>query len=88
MPTTTTPATTATSTAVTSAFKSGSPAPVLTSTPGDGYPISQTLNTTNPGPVLWAAAQQGRPTLSGGMSAGRLSGQSYTSTRVADVTRR
>ncbi|KAG1890042.1 transcription initiation factor TFIID subunit A-domain-containing protein [Suillus subluteus] len=54
------------------AFKSGSPAPVLTSTPGDGYPISQTLNTTNPGPVQWAAAQQGRPTLTGGMTSGRV----------------
>ena len=58
-----------------SAFKSGSPAPVLTSTPGDGYPISQTLNTTNPGPVPWATAQQGRPTLTGGLSGGRMSGQ-------------
>jgi transcription initiation factor TFIID subunit 12 len=56
------------------AFKSGSPAPVLTSTPGDGYPISQTLSTTNPGPVQWAAAQQGRPTLTGGMTSGRVSG--------------
>ncbi|KAG1751352.1 AFG1-like ATPase-domain-containing protein [Suillus paluster] len=55
------------------AFKSGSPAPVLTSTPGDGYPISQTLNTTNPGPVQWATAQQGRPTLTGGMAGGRIS---------------
>ncbi|KAG2071998.1 hypothetical protein BDR04DRAFT_1191652 [Suillus decipiens] len=56
------------------AFKSGSPAPVLTSTPGDGYPTSQTLNTTNPGPVQWAIAQQGRPTLTGGMTSGRMSG--------------
>ncbi|KAG0707090.1 transcription initiation factor TFIID subunit A-domain-containing protein [Suillus ampliporus] len=55
------------------AFKSGSPAPVLTSTPGDGYPISQTLNTTNPGPVQWVTAQQGRPTLTGGMAGGRIS---------------
>jgi transcription initiation factor TFIID subunit 12 len=86
IPTTTTPATTATSTAATSAFKSGSPAPVLTSTPGDGYPISQTLNTTNPGPVLWAAAQQGRPTLSGGMSAGRLSGTPSQIARGDEVT--
>ncbi|OJA12653.1 hypothetical protein AZE42_08699 [Rhizopogon vesiculosus] len=54
-------------------FKSGSPAPVLTSTPGDGYPISQTLNTTNPGPVQWVSAQQGRPTLTGGMASGRMS---------------
>jgi len=57
-----------------SAFKSGSPAPVLSSTPGDGYPISQTLNSTNPGPVQWASAQQGRPTLTGGIVGGRMSG--------------
>lgn len=57
-----------------SAFKSGSPAPVLSSNPGDGYPISGTLNTTNPGPVSWASAQQGRPTLTGGIPGGRMSG--------------
>lgn len=74
--TTTPPVTSAVAAGATSAFKSGSPAPVLTSTPGDGYPISQTLNTTNPGPVLWAAAQQGRPTLTGGVTGGRMSGQS------------
>lgn len=72
--TTTTPA--LTSAGATSAFKSGSPVPVLTSMPGDGYPISQTLNTTNPGPVQWTAAQQGRPTLTGGVTGGRVSGQS------------
>ncbi|KAG1851859.1 transcription initiation factor TFIID subunit A-domain-containing protein [Suillus subalutaceus] len=66
------------------AFKSGSPAPVLTSTPGDGYPISQTLNTTNPGPVQWAAAQQGRPTLTGGMTSGRLSGTPASIARSTD----
>ncbi|KAG1812169.1 transcription initiation factor TFIID subunit A-domain-containing protein [Suillus subaureus] len=66
------------------AFKSGSPAPVLTSTPGDGYPISQTLNTTNPGPVQWAAAQQGRPTLSGGMTSGRVSGTPAQIARSTD----
>ncbi|KAG2107725.1 transcription initiation factor TFIID subunit A-domain-containing protein [Suillus discolor] len=73
-----TPATTAT------AFKSGSPAPLLTSTPGDGYPISQTLNTTNPGPVQWAAAQQGRPTLTGGMTSGRVSGTPAQVARSTD----
>lgn len=66
------------------AFKSGSPAPVLTSTPGDGYPISQTLNTTNPGPVQWAAAQQGRPTLTGGMTSGRVSGTPAQIARSTD----
>lgn len=68
------------------AFKSGSPAPVLTSTPGDGYPISQTLNTTNPGPVQWAAAQQGRPTLTGGMTSGRVSGTPAQIARSTDDT--
>ncbi|KAG2363310.1 transcription initiation factor TFIID subunit A-domain-containing protein [Suillus spraguei] len=77
---------TKTGTAVTTAtaFKSGSPAPVLTSTPGDGYPISQTLNTTNPGPVQWAAAQQGRPTLTGGMTSGRVSGTPAQIARSTD----
>jgi len=56
------------------AFKSGSPAPILSSNPGDGYPISSTLQTTNPGPVPWASAQQGRPTLTGGIAGGRMSG--------------
>ncbi|KAH7888864.1 transcription initiation factor TFIID subunit A-domain-containing protein [Phlebopus sp. FC_14] len=68
----------------TSAFKSGSPAPVLTSTAGDGYPISQTLNTTNPGPVQWATAQQGRPTLTGGITGGRVSGTPSQIARSGD----
>ncbi|KAG2065430.1 hypothetical protein BDR04DRAFT_1234545 [Suillus decipiens] len=71
-------------------FKSGSPAPVLTSTPGDGYPTSQTLNTTNPGPVQWAIAQQGRPTLTGGMTSGKVSGtpaQITCSTEDAGIIR-
>ena len=59
------------------AFKSGheaaAPPPSLgTTNPADFYPaISQTLNTTNPGPVQWA---QTRPTLTGGITGGRLSG--------------
>ncbi|KAF9227215.1 hypothetical protein BS17DRAFT_793742 [Gyrodon lividus] len=69
-----TPTAAAVSGGTTSAFKSGSPASVLTATPGDGYPISQTLNTTNPGPVQWATAQQGRPTLTSGITGGRMSG--------------
>ncbi|KAG1801036.1 uncharacterized protein HD556DRAFT_1503211 [Suillus plorans] len=74
--TSTTNGTGATATTAT-AFKNGSPAPPLTSMPGDRYPISQTLNTTNLGPVQWAAAQQGRPTLTGGMTSGRVSGESF-----------
>ncbi|KAH7920715.1 hypothetical protein BV22DRAFT_1114755 [Leucogyrophana mollusca] len=69
-----------------SAFKSGSPAPVLTSTPGDGYPISTTLNTSNPGPVQWASAQQGRPTLTGGIASGRVSGTPAQIARPEDVS--
>ncbi|KAG2352206.1 transcription initiation factor TFIID subunit A-domain-containing protein [Suillus spraguei] len=74
----------AAATTTATAFKSGSPAPVLTSTPGDGYPISQTLNTTNPGPVQWAIAQQGRPTLTGGMTSGRVSGTPAQIARSTD----
>ena len=40
----------------------------------DAYPISQTLNTQNPGPVAWPTAHQGRPTLTGGAAAGRIAG--------------
>ncbi|KAG6336623.1 hypothetical protein ID866_2462 [Astraeus odoratus] len=72
-PSTATPTVTA-ATGTTSAFKTGSPAPVLTSAPGDGYPISQTLSTTNPGPIVWPASQQARPTLTGGITGGRMSG--------------
>jgi transcription initiation factor TFIID subunit 12 len=57
-------------------FKTG-PEPVLgadTSNSQNVYPISATLNTTNPGPVQWASAQQGRPTLTGGIAGGRVSG--------------
>ncbi len=62
------------STAAMAAFKSSSPAPTLSSTTGAGYPISQSLSTTNPGPVQWTTALQGRPTLSGGIVGGRVSG--------------
>jgi len=41
----------------------------------DTYPISQALNPTNPGPVSWAAATAGRPTLTGGLTAGRIAGK-------------
>ncbi|TFK25953.1 hypothetical protein FA15DRAFT_638456 [Coprinopsis marcescibilis] len=39
--------------------------------PGEHYPpINQTINYTNPGPVSWTAT---RPTLTGGLAAGRIS---------------
>ena len=54
----------------------GTQAPILSShNPADGYPpISQTLNSTNPGPVPWTPT---RPTLSGGIAAGRVSGKAF-----------
>ncbi|KAF9237566.1 transcription initiation factor TFIID subunit A-domain-containing protein [Melanogaster broomeanus] len=85
-PTTPATAAAAVSPGTTSAFKNGSPATVLTSTPGDGYPISQTLNSTNPGPVQWATAQQGRPTLTGGITGGRMSGTPSQIARSDDAT--
>jgi hypothetical protein len=57
-----------------SAFKS-TDMPMLNATPGAGYPISQTLTTTDPGAVVWPAAQQGRPTLTAGIAGGRMSGE-------------
>ncbi len=46
--------------------------PTLAATSVDFYPgISSTLNTTNPGPVPWP---QTRPTLTGGIVGGRMSG--------------
>jgi transcription initiation factor TFIID subunit 12 len=53
-----------------------STAPMLgeSSNSKDTYPISQTLNATNPGPVSWPTAAAGRPTLTGGMTAGRIAG--------------
>ncbi|KAL4074075.1 transcription initiation factor TFIID subunit A-domain-containing protein [Scleroderma citrinum] len=78
--------TTTISASTTSAFKTGSPAPVLTSTTGDGYPISQTLSTTNPGAVAWPTMQQGRPTLTGGMASGRMSGTPSQIARSTEET--
>lgn len=68
-----TPAATSGMSAPTSAFKEGTQPPTFATTnPADFYPaISQTLNTTNPGPVQWAAT---RPTLTGGIASGRMSG--------------
>ena len=56
----------------------------------DTYPISQTLNATNPGPVSWPTAAAGRPTLTGGMTAGRIAGafflcEKFLGRGVADV---
>jgi transcription initiation factor TFIID subunit 12 len=65
-------------------LKSDSSAPVLASPVGEKFPISQTLNTTNPGPVQWASAQQGRPTLTGGITGGRVSGTPAQIARSSD----
>ncbi|KAH9056558.1 transcription initiation factor TFIID subunit A-domain-containing protein [Lactarius vividus] len=55
-----------------------SPAPILGESLNskDTYPNSQTLN---PGPVSWAAAAAGRPTLTGGLTAGRIAGERFVS---------
>ncbi|KZP22050.1 hypothetical protein FIBSPDRAFT_919412 [Athelia psychrophila] len=58
-------------------LKTSSPGPVLASEVQNSqtvYAISPALNVTNPGPVPWSAAQQGRPTLTGGIAGGRMSG--------------
>ena len=57
--------------------KNSQSAATLNSPAGGGFPISSTLSTTNPGPITWATAQQGRPTLSGGIPGGRVSGMIY-----------
>ncbi|KAF7428016.1 Transcription initiation factor TFIID subunit 12 [Pleurotus ostreatus] len=68
------------------AFKNPTDAPPLTlsSTVGEGYTISSTLSTTNPGPVAWASAQQGRPTLTGGIAGGRMAGTPAQIARTPD----
>lgn len=61
-------------------LKTSSPGPVLASEVQNSqtvYAISPSLNVTNPGPVPWNAAQQGRPTLTGGIAGGRMSGAPY-----------
>ncbi|CCL98664.1 uncharacterized protein FIBRA_00666 [Fibroporia radiculosa] len=57
------------------AFRTSS-TPLLSEPPSSEstYPISQSVNPTNPGPVQWQTAQQARPTLSGGIVGGRISG--------------
>ncbi|KAL7281656.1 hypothetical protein ACG7TL_004973 [Trametes sanguinea] len=56
------------------AFKHASPSPFLSATPTVPAPISQTLSTTPQGPVQWQPAQQGRPSLTGGIPSGRVAG--------------
>ena len=52
----------------------GDDLPISAST-NQGYQISATLNTTNPGPQAWPnSSAPGRPTLTGGLPAGRISG--------------
>ncbi|KAI5123897.1 hypothetical protein M0805_005713 [Coniferiporia weirii] len=69
------------------AFKSSSPAPnggaTLMSATGNNYPISQTLNVTNPGPQTFPSST-GRPTLSGGFASGRVSGTPAQIARTDD----
>ena len=51
--------------------------PLLSSSPstsGQTFPISTSLNSTNPGVVSWGRTTDGRPTLTGGAAAGRVAG--------------
>ncbi|KAI0692023.1 transcription initiation factor TFIID subunit A-domain-containing protein [Cerioporus squamosus] len=60
-----------------SAFKTANPSPFLSASPvSDPYPISQTPSVTSQGPVQWQPAQQGRPSLTGGIPSGRVTGAS------------
>ncbi|KAF5359006.1 hypothetical protein D9758_004873 [Tetrapyrgos nigripes] len=79
-----------TPTASSPAFKSGVEAqPTLASLATvptaneSAYPISATLNSSNPGPVQWA---QPRPTLTGGIPGGRVSGTPAQMSRTEDNT--
>ncbi|KAI0373991.1 hypothetical protein BV20DRAFT_936496 [Pilatotrama ljubarskyi] len=57
------------------ALKHSSPHPFLSSTPSGTAPISQTLPSSTPQtPVQWQPAQQGRPSLTGGIPSGRVAG--------------
>ncbi|OCH92481.1 hypothetical protein OBBRIDRAFT_791226 [Obba rivulosa] len=70
------------------AFKTSTPSPFLGANPSNEatYPISQTPNVSNPGPVPWQPAQQGRPTLTGGIPSGRVSGTPAQLSRPSDDT--
>ena len=65
--------------ATASGLKTSSPGPgtaaTWSSNPESQFPISTTLNVTNPGPQPFPAAT-GRPTLSGGFASGRVSSKS------------
>ncbi|KZT63881.1 hypothetical protein DAEQUDRAFT_733365 [Daedalea quercina L-15889] len=66
------------------AFRSAT-TPFLNAAPStDSYPISSTPTISNPGPVQWQTAQQGRPTLTGGVAGGRISGTPAQLTRPSD----
>ncbi|GBE80655.1 hypothetical protein SCP_0303730 [Sparassis crispa] len=69
-------ATNTNTTAAPSPLKTMNPSPFLSATPSNEstYPISSTPSITNPGPVAWQSAQQGRPTLTGGIPGGRVPG--------------
>jgi len=65
------------------ALKTGNP--MLSQVPAtETYPISAAISPTNPGAVQWQVAQQGRPTLTGGMAAGRVSSTPAAIGRNAD----
>ncbi|TBU61696.1 transcription initiation factor TFIID subunit A-domain-containing protein [Dichomitus squalens] len=81
-------AVTAAATAANAAFKTTNPSPFLGASPvSEGYPISQTPSVTQQGPVQWQPAQQGRPSLTGGIPSGRITGKSlYVVTKPEDST--
>ncbi|KAH9858668.1 transcription initiation factor TFIID subunit A-domain-containing protein [Lenzites betulinus] len=56
------------------AFKHSSPSPFLGSTSYAAAPISATPPAPPQGPVQWQPAQQGRPSLTGGIPSGRIAG--------------
>ncbi|TFY80898.1 hypothetical protein EWM64_g3114 [Hericium alpestre] len=71
------------------AYKGTSPTPMLgvtTATSTEAYPISQTLNVQNPGQVAWSTMTQGRPTLTGGTAAGRMSSTPAQTKSTLDET--
>ncbi|EMD33607.1 hypothetical protein CERSUDRAFT_117708 [Gelatoporia subvermispora B] len=69
-------------------FKTTNPSPFLGATPSNEstYPISSTPNVSNPGPVAWQSSQQARPTLTGGIPSGRVSGTPAQLSRPSDDT--
>ncbi|EPQ56944.1 hypothetical protein GLOTRDRAFT_73406 [Gloeophyllum trabeum ATCC 11539] len=70
-------------------LKSFSVDPMLTPPPtqdSSSPAPSPSINTTNPGPVQWPQAQQGRPTLTGGIAGGRVAGTPAQIARTGDDT--